>query len=216
MPETEGVIKYIIDHQQRTIEDSISISKINAWRTVLFKLQLIGQIKDRYDGYGFGNISQRINSNNADSNEFLISGTQTGGIESLSRQHYCHVFNAAPSRNSLSSRGQTKPSSEALTHASVYQHNSSIQAVIHVHSPEIWNNTHPLKLACTAENIPYGSPEMADEVGRLIQREQPDKENIFSMLGHQDGVIAYSDTIESAATLLIQYYSKALELKYVI
>jgi len=213
MAEIEGVIKYSINHIDKAIDPSISLSEINAWRTVLFKLQLIGQQKNRYEGYGFGNISQRIHPSNTKSDQFLISGTQTGGIAELSSRHYCQVLNANPNNNHLDSLGLYKPSSEALTHASVYLHDNSVQAVIHVHSPEIWNNTAKLELPCTAANIAYGTPEMASEVARLLQSEQLKQKKIFTTLGHIDGVIAYADNMEQAAQNIIKYYAKAIALE---
>jgi len=210
MTEKEGVIKYKLDHADTELEDSLSISEINKWRTVLFKKNLIGQIATRYEGYGFGNISQRTSPLNSEEVQFIISGTQTGAIEGLSRDHYCHVIKADPIKNSISSKGKTKPSSEALTHASVYQQDTKIQAVIHVHSPEIWNNTRRLKLAYTNADIVYGTPEMAIEVARLMQTKQLQKEKIFSMLGHKDGVIAFAESLEVAALLLLKYYSNAI------
>ena len=213
MAEIEGVIKYSINHIDKAIDPIISLSEINAWRTVLFKLQLIGQEKDRYEGYGFGNISQRIHTSDTKLDQFLISGTQTGGIVELSSRHYCQVLNANPNNNQLDSLGLYKPSSEALTHASVYLHDNSVQAVIHVHSPEIWNNTARLDLPCTAANIAYGTPEMAAEVARLLQSEQLKQKKIFTMLGHIDGVIAYADNMEQAAQNIIKYYAKAIALE---
>ncbi len=213
MTETEGVIKYQLDHQDETLEKNISIAEINTWRTLLFKLKLIGKIAGRYEGYGFGNISQRINCSNHNAIQFIISGTQTGGLETLSRQHYSHVLMANPIKNFIHSAGETKPSSEALTHASIYQQNSRIQAVIHVHSPEIWNNTQQLKLAFTSADITYGTPEMAIEVERLLQTEKLKTDQIFSMLGHKDGVIAFSDSIEKAACIIIKYFAKAVQLE---
>jgi len=213
MTEIEGVIKYQLDHLNEAFEASFSVSEINAWRSLLFKLQLIGQVKDRYEGYGFGNISQRTNQSTPGAVQFIISGTQTGGITNLSRQHYCLVKNANPYKNSITSIGETKPSSEALTHASVYQHDKKIQAVIHVHSPEIWNNTDQLKLAHTSADIAYGTPEMANEVARLMQTDHLKSEKVFSMLGHKDGVIAFSDSLEDAAILLLKHYAKAIKVE---
>jgi len=213
MTEIEGVIKYQLDHLNEAFGANFSVSEINAWRSLFFKLQLIGQVKDRYEGYGFGNISQRINQSISDSVQFIISGTQTGGITNLSRQHYCLVKSANPYKNSINSIGETKPSSEALTHASVYQQDKNIQAVIHVHSPEIWNNTHQLKLAHTSADIAYGTPEMANEVARLMQTEQLKSEKVFSMLGHKDGIIAFSDSLEDAAIVLLKYFTKAIKVE---
>jgi ribulose-5-phosphate 4-epimerase/fuculose-1-phosphate aldolase len=213
MAEKEGVIKYQLDHLNISIDQTISITEINAWRTLLFKLQLIGRISERYEGYGFGNISQRINRPNSDSVQFCISGTQTGGIESLSRQHYSQVLLADPIKNCIRSKGETKPSSEALSHASVYLQDNNIQSVIHVHSPEIWNNTQKLELPFSDSDIAYGTPEMAIEVERLMQTKQLKEKNIFCMLGHQDGVIAYSDSIEKTAHIIIKYFAKAIALE---
>jgi len=213
MPDQEGVIKYKLSHQNIAIEEHIPIVEINAWRTLFFKLQLIGQVSERYDGYGFGNISQRLSSANLTYPPFIISGTQTGNIDSLSRHHYCVVLEANPLENSVKSAGKTQPSSESLTHACIYQQNKSIQAVIHIHSPEIWLNTQQLKLPYSAANVSYGTPEMAGEVKKLFDTASFQNTGIFSLLGHQDGIIAFSDSIEKAALLLIKTFSKALSIE---
>ncbi len=208
MNEAEGVIKYHLNHQHIPLKIQFSIASLNAWRSVFYKLELIGQVNNRYDGYGFGNISQRTVSNDM---QFIITGTQTGGLNLLSIHDYCLVKQVDLKNNSLESIGESKPSSEALTHASVYQQNNNITSVIHVHSPDIWDNTEKLELPFIADNIPYGTPEMADEVTRLLQKSYPQPTGIFSMLGHEDGVVAYSDSLDKAACLLIKTYSKAIE-----
>ena len=214
MKEIEGVIKYRLNHKNMAINKDISLSEINAWRTIFFKLDLIGQIRERYDGYGFGNISQRINLPNTENVQFVISGTQTGNLESLSRHHYCTVVEANPAKNSLKSTGKIKPSSEALTHATVYQQDESIKSVIHIHCPEIWKNSDILKLPCSCAEVKYGTPEMAEEVKRLFHDTPLHRTDVFSMLGHEDGIIAYSDSMEKAANLLINLYSKALAIEH--
>ena len=75
MGETEGVIKFTIDHQPSALTVATPHT-LNSWRAIFKKLGLIGQVKDRYQGLGFGNLSMRIEHG------FLISGTQTGHIES--------------------------------------------------------------------------------------------------------------------------------------
>ena len=81
MKEQEGVIKYQLNHTQQPINRLLSLTGINAWRTIAVRLDLIGQTPERYDNVGFGNISQRIDAHNS---QFIISGTQTGHIEQLS------------------------------------------------------------------------------------------------------------------------------------
>ena len=130
-----------------------------------------------------GNISQRITLTNTNKVQFIISGTQTGYLESLSRHHYCSIQEACPQENRINSIGETKPSSEALTHASIYQQNKKIQSVIHIHCPKIWNNTYPLKIPYTSKDIAYGTPEMANEIKRLFQSSIKENTAIFSMPG---------------------------------
>ena len=54
---------------------------------------------------------------------------------------------------------------------------------------------------------------MALEVARLLQSELLTTEKIFSMLGHKDGVIAFSDNMEKAVLLIVEYYAKAIALE---
>jgi L-ribulose-5-phosphate 4-epimerase len=207
MTEQEGVIKYQLKHKQQPVDPSFSITEINAWRTIFVRLDLIGQDPKRYDNIGFGNISQRIDP---DSNQFLISGTQTGHIEQLSSENYCLVINAEPHQNRLQSCGLCKPSSESLTHASVYAQCNAIQAVIHAHSPEIWKHTAELGLPHTGAAVPYGTVEMATAVEQLFQSGMLKQTSLFTMLGHEDGVVAFGKNMQEAAWQLIKYLSMAI------
>ena len=96
MTEIEGVIKYQLTHVDTPANKDIDITELNAWRTVMHRLQLIGQTPDKYAGLGFGNISQRI-----DLQRFIISGTQTGQLASLSTDEYCIVNKADPLLNKI-------------------------------------------------------------------------------------------------------------------
>ncbi len=206
MSEREGVIKYHLDHQTIDLPKDIDINELNAWRTLLHRLKLIGQIPEKYNGLGFGNISRRLVPG---SEQFVISCTQTGHLATLTKQHYALINAASPHINAIKSCGLCRPSSEALTHASVYQQDPSIQAVIHVHSPTLWHNTLELQLPHTTANIPYGTPEMAQAVSNLFASSQLDSLHLFSMLGHEDGIVAFGPSLMAAATLLITQLVKA-------
>ena len=207
MKEQEGVIKYQLEYTQKPINEKFSFSEINAWRTVIFRLGLIGQDPERYGNLGFGNISQRLNPQ---SSQFIISGSQTGHIEHLSPEHYCLVVNADPRKNRIESRGLHKPSSESLTHASIYAQDSNIQAVIHVHSPEIWNNTAALNLPHISADIPYGTVEMATAVEQLFLSGNLQQTSLFTMRGHEDGVVSFGGNMPEAAWELIKYLALAI------
>lgn len=207
MKEQEGVIKYQLNHTQQPIDRLCPLTEINAWRTVIVRLELIGQNPERYDNIGFGNISQRID---AHSDQFIISGTQTGHIEQLGSEHYCLIVKAEPHQNRLQSCGPCKPSSESLTHASVYAQDKSIQAVIHAHSPEIWKHTSALGLPYTRADVPYGTVEMARAVEHLFQSGKLTQTALFTMLGHEDGVVAFGGNVQEAAWELIKCLSLAI------
>jgi L-ribulose-5-phosphate 4-epimerase len=210
MKEKEGVIKYQLEHTQKPISATFSLNEINAWRTIIFRLDLIGQDPERYDNLGFGNISQRLNPQ---SSQFIISGSQTGHVEHLSPEHYCLVLEADPRINRIESCGIYKPSSESLTHASIYAQDSNIHAVIHVHSPEIWKHTAVLNLPHISADIPYGTVEMAIAVERLFQSGNLQQTSLFTMLGHEDGVVSFGKNMQEAAWELIKYLSMAIAIE---
>ncbi|CAD6879654.1 class II aldolase/adducin family protein [Methylomonas albis] len=208
--ELEGVIKYRLDHQHAELAADIDISELNAWRSLFYRLRLIGQITEKYAGLGFGNISRRLVPGGQ---EFLISGTQTGHLPVLNKQHFALIETASQERNAIKSRGASQPSSEALTHASVYRQHSLIAAVIHVHCPELWLQTTKLNLACTAMEVPYGTPEMANAVAKLFESGRLQQAGLFSMLGHEDGIVAFGATLTEAACLLIEQLAKAIAIE---
>ncbi len=210
MGEREGVIKYRLTHDDGILASNIDISTINAWRGVLYRLQLIGQLADKYHGLGFGNISRRLHPGEA---PFLITATQTGHQPWLARSDFAVVNAASPAENWLHSTGPSRPSSEALTHASVYRLDTQTQAVIHVHSPELWRQTRALRLPHTGADIAYGSVEMSAAVEVLFDSGQLRSLPIFSMLGHEDGIVAFGATLDAAAITLLTQLAKAIAIE---
>lgn len=210
MNDQEGVIKYRLQHHYGNLPITTDINPINAWRSLLYKLKLIGQSPEKYQGLGYGNISLRMQP---DRRAFLISGTQTGHLPCLKAEHFAIVETASPIENSIHSIGPCKPSSEALTHASVYQHAPKAQAVIHVHCPEIWHNTAKLQLPYTAAQIAYGTVEMANAVERLFTSGQLKYMPIFCMLGHEDGIVSFGESLQSAAITLLAQLANALAIE---
>jgi ribulose-5-phosphate 4-epimerase/fuculose-1-phosphate aldolase len=210
MAEQEGVIKYQLHHQRQAISMSLPLAEFNAWRQVMIRLQLIGQTPARYQGYGFGNISVRTGQ----SQHFIISGTQTGHLPGLNREHLALIERAEPEQNRLYSIGLCKPSSEALTHAMLYQQDPGIQAVIHVHSPDIWRQTRVLKIPHTRKNVPYGTPAMAEAVKQLFMHHRLGRHGLISMLGHEDGIIAFGESLAITANCLIKTLADAFAIEF--
>jgi len=206
----EGVIKYQLEHQFGALAADLDVREINAWRSVLYRLQLIGQSEDQYHGLGYGNLSQRLVPEQA---AFLITGTQTGHLPRLDTGDFAIVEFASPRENLLRSCGPSQPSSEALTHASVYQHQPQAGAVIHVHCPELWRNTTRLRLPHTGAEIDYGSVAMSDAVAELFRSGQLQRLSLFSMLGHEDGIVAFGNNLASAAITLLTQLVEAIRVE---
>ena len=206
MEQAEGVIKYQLLHHPCPVAADIDIAELNGWRSLMYKLQLIGQIPERYANLGFGNISRRLVPGQE---KFLISGTQTGHLPKLRLADYALVLSASPASNRIESCGLSRPSSESLTHAGIYQRDAAINAVIHVHSPELWHNTQRLHLPHIAADIPYGTPEMALAVQDLFNSGRLASLQLFSMLGHEDGIVAFGSSISAAAMQLLTQLAKA-------
>jgi L-ribulose-5-phosphate 4-epimerase len=199
MEEQEGVIQFDLQWQQ-TAPIHADLSALNAWRGILWKLGLIGQDPDRYNGCDFGNVSQRQGSGL----QFVISGSQTGHLAQVNEHHYALVTNFDPGTNCVAAEGIVRPSSESMTHGVIYQLDESANCVLHVHSPEIWNAASELSIPMTRPEVSYGTPEMATEVHRLFSESDVRSCGIFAMAGHQDGVVAFGPTTEAAGVTLIK------------
>jgi len=211
--EQEGVIKYSLVFQAETLPIAPHLlAQLNTGRGTCKQLHLIGQETHRYDGFGYGNISIRSASSNS---EFLISGTQTGVLEALLDTDIACVTQIDTKQNTLCAKGRTEPSSEAMTHGVLYQLSSNINAIVHVHSPEIWSFSDALTLANTAHDIPYGTPEMATAVSSLASSLLAIQGLPFGfvMKGHEDGVVVAGETMQQCTDLLLTLLenAKALE-----
>lgn len=214
MAHEEGLIKFRLDYTPAAALPAAEVRRLSAWRKVMKLLGLIGQDPARYDGYGFGNISHRLEPFGAPpaQRRFLISGTQTGHLPDLGPEHYALVTACYPSENRLVAEGPVKPSAESLTHGAVYAVDPALRWVIHVHSPQLWQRAKALKLPVTRPGVPYGSPEMAAEVAQLLHEPDVRQLGLFSMGGHEDGLVAFGQTAEEAGTILLKFLARAFEL----
>src|SRR5882762_900228 len=190
----EGVIKFNCQWTRSAPLNGAFIEDVNLWRDKMYSTGLIG-VTD--DGIGYGNISIRFRQN-----EFIISGSGTGKFKKLTEEHYALVTDYNVDENTLCSTGPIIASSESLTHAMIYEYGSDINAVIHVHHLELWKQL--LKsLPATDENIEYGTPEMAKEIGRLFKEKKLSQHKLFAMAGHSGGIVSFGKNLKEAGELLL-------------
>jgi ribulose-5-phosphate 4-epimerase/fuculose-1-phosphate aldolase len=209
MSETEGVIKFQLDFKTAVSLPQAELSELSAWRDVMVQLQMIGQTPERYAGYGFGNISRRYPLDGCP-NAFLISGTQTGGAATLTPEQFATVLNCYPEENRVLAEGPMRPSSESMTHGVIYALAPEVNWIMHAHSPHIWQAVSRLGIPETKEAVSYGSPEMSAEVVRLFAETAVSQNRIFSMAGHEDGIVTFGKTAEEAGHVLLDMLAASL------
>lgn len=218
----DGVTQYHLDWKPAPLPACSDLPALNQWRTRFHDLSVIGQCQDRYGGVGFGNVSCRLSPQ-----EFLISGTQTGHLRQLSPTHYCRVIHCDPHANNVHAAGPIAPSSEAMTHHMIYQCDPTARFVIHIHAPTLWHTAAKLGIPITPPEVGYGTPAMADAVAAIIAEQKQSigaideksdiKEKnefdtphcIIAMGGHEDGIIAWSATLEPLGEKLVELLSRA-------
>lgn len=171
--------------------------KLNSLRARLYRQKLIGSYAD---GIGFGNISTRLSDGN-----FIITGTATGSKSVLTKDDFALVTDYDLSKNMVQCTGNTKASAESMSHAAVYDKNSEIMAVIHVHHLLLWEKLRD-KLPTTRYDVEYGTPEMASEIINLFDRTNVSQTRLFVMGGHREGIISFGRNLNDAGEVILKYF----------
>ena len=185
----EGYIKFNCKFIYCDCITDKEIKEINYFRQKLFQAGFVG--KDS-NNISFGNISQRLQKR-----QFIITGSDTGGIEKLRHEHYSKVIAWDIAKNTVVCEGLIRASSETLSHAAIYDKLSGINAVIHIHHAGLWKQFIDI-LPTTKRTAEYGTVELAKEIQCLLDDEKTQKEKIIIMGGHEDGIIIFDNTLKEA------------------
>lgn len=196
----EGYLKF---NCQRSDDDIVipqqSFDELSFWRQKMVDRGLIGI---NTDGIGYGNISVR-----AAEGGFYISGTATGGLPELSQKHYALVNSWSFNLNSLTCSGRINASAESLSHAAIYDSLPGVAAVIHIHHKGMWEKYLSI-LPATSQDVLYGTPEIAFEIGKIVQAIKPEQDSILVMGGHEDGIVAWGKTLACAGEIILKCFSQ--------
>lgn len=195
MAHTEGVIQYELTWESGPLPADFDPRPLAAAFRACRMRDWIGQSPDRYGGFAYGNLSVRTHPG------FVISGTQTGRLPSLDRQDLSWVTRCETSANRIVASGPARPSSEAMTHNEVYAASPAVDAIIHIHSSDLWRSAEALRMRTTDPAAGYGTPAMAYEIRRLLEAEP--EAGVIAMGGHEDGIIAYAHDMATAFQLLL-------------
>lgn len=193
----EGYVKYRSEWTPGPALSEDLTNSLNRWRRALYQAGLIGYYRDLDVGYG--NISIR----HGRIGQFIISGTQTGHIPETGAEHFALVTDYDIAGNRVSSTGPVSASSEALTHAAIYELDTGIRAVVHVHSRKLWLQCKD-RMPTTSRDVGYGTPGMAAEIKRLYRDTGFSSAGIAVMGGHEEGLVSIGATLEEAAMRMLR------------
>ena len=202
MSET-GTIKFVAERSQPQLGSFKGLEELNLYRKKVRRLGLLG-VDDA--GIGFGNISVRDGA----SLHFYITGSNTGDKSELAAEDCAKVVQCHFSKNWLLFEGKAMPSSESLTHASIYQARRSVGAIIHGHHAQLW--AFLLRNApATRIEAEYGTPEMAKAVRDLLDTAFASDENgnAFAMSGHEGGIIIFGQNLKATFDALLAALKKS-------
>lgn len=192
----EGYIKYKSTWIEGPAPDVAVAQELESWRRPLIAAGLIGHYKEL--GIGYGNLSVR----HGKPGQFLISGTQTGHIATTNEMHYSLVTAYDILANTVTCIGPVQASSEAMTHAAIYELDPMIGAIVHVHSLRLWEKLLN-KLPTTGADVAYGTPQMAAEFRRLFEQTEFGETGLAVMGGHEEGLVSIGRTLAGAATKML-------------
>lgn len=195
----EGYIKFHSGWTQGPPPSHPGLLSLIDVRNQLFEKELIGIYED--SGIGYGNVSIKSGFEG----DFIISGTRTGGIETLGPEHFCLVTGADISNNSVKCRGPVEASSESMTHAMFYNCSQLVGSVLHVHHYGMWKWMHN-RAPLSDPKVPYGTPAMAEEVDRLFRESDLETMKIMAMGGHEEGIIAFGNRPQDAARVIFDWF----------
>lgn len=192
----EGYVKYKSDWSEAPGAFPAAAAELERWRQPLYEAGLIGHYEAL--GIGFGNISIRC----GDPGQFLISGTQTGHLPRTNDSHYSLVSAYDIEANSVHCIGPVQASSEAMTHAAIYELDPGIGAIVHAHSRELWHRLLD-QLPTTDSSVAYGTPQMAAEFRRLFRETDFARAGLAVMAGHDEGLISVGRDMEEATNRML-------------
>lgn len=198
---SDGVVKYRNQRVAGHVRCSPELDQLNRARTALFDLGLIGV---NAQGIGYGNVSVR-----SDGNQFVVSGSATGGARVLQLQQYCEVESFTIDDNTVCSRGALDASSEAMTHGAIYAADPRVRCAVHVHSRILFDALLRQDTPRTGADVAYGTPAMARAVSSLVTQ-QSRLPVIFVMAGHDEGVVAYGADVPSVQNLLVDTFQRSI------
>ncbi len=158
------------------------------------KFQKMGLLPTEQGGHA-GNMSFRNDRG------FVITA---GGIDKgkLNPRNFAQILKCNIDTKKVIAEGDMKPSSETLTHYTIYSEKKGVNAIVHVHDPLVLEKAKELGVKVTKSKHPYGTTELAHEVQKTLGHER-----YIGVKGH--GVIAIGKSLWEAGNLIVTMHKAA-------
>jgi ribulose-5-phosphate 4-epimerase/fuculose-1-phosphate aldolase len=165
--------------------DDKRISLMARWGKRFFDSGLVKDIE--------GNLSFRTRLG------FIISGTGIA-LNEITPETVAEVSRIVYGlhKTSVYVKGLVIPSRETILHSQIYEMQSAINAVFHVHDPQVMYKAEKLGLPVTSAEKAAGSPELAQEAVNFLKLNSGVR--YFVLKNH--GVIALGTTMDGAGKLI--------------
>lgn len=209
----EGVTQFSCELEHTSPSPDPELRALQEARKGLFLRDVIGCDLKRY-GACYGNLSARLGpwAAPAGRREFLISCTQTGADPEPGAEAWVRVRRYDHAQNRVWASGPCAPSSESMTHGALYDAELSVRAVVHGHDRQTWLWLLANGAPSTPPDVAYGTPAMAERAGALVRkaRRAPWRHpNVFAMGGHEDGIVAWGDSVAHATQCFLAVWEAA-------
>lgn len=189
-------IKFTTQNTGNYFEVDKRLTRLNKWIHIFGEL---GLAPVHPEG-AYGNHSFRVKEN-----QFVITRTGMIPSEPLVESDYCLVF-YKENRDVFITKGHHQPSSECFLHHHIYSSFPHVKVIMHGHSSLLNNYAAQLNIAETVKEHPYGTTELAQAAVDLLNTSNTD---FFILKNH--GFVCLGDDIETAATLVLDYYGRLLQ-----
>jgi ribulose-5-phosphate 4-epimerase/fuculose-1-phosphate aldolase len=153
MPEQYVGTKFRTVFASRQPPSDPRIAELTRWCHRLAQLGVAGDT--------IGNLSFRT------ARGFIINRT-AADLGTIAPGEFVEVLHAELPTRQLTVAGACEPSSESLMHAAIYAARPDVNAIFHGHSQRLLDLASTLQLPVTEREQPYGTPELAAEVLKIL------------------------------------------------
>ncbi len=165
MEEAKVQPKFKTDFLDKKVPDDARIKELRSWCGQFLNNGLMPASGKS----ALGNLSFRIKKG---SNEFIITPSGLSAEDKMSDDSFVKVSSIDLKNRTVNASGKREPSSESMLHYLIYQKRKDINAIFHGHCPQILLNAKEFDLPVTANERPYGTIELADEVMSALDDHQ--------------------------------------------